>query len=349
MLRLTQKHVEFEHGFEHYANAVIYPWLNQEDVHVPDRIFYSWQSDCPSNTNRSLILTAIEKAIESLKKEESTTIDPVIDRDTLGLAGSPDISQSIFSKIDEASIFICDVSIINGGGGRTTPNPNVLIELGYAVKSLGWHRVIMVMNSHFGKPEDLPFDLRSKRVLTYSVASEAEEKAPIRNALMKTITAALKAIFENHGSLKDAIKQQPGQPARESDKYLFEEFKSIIPSKGSISFIDEQNMAGFSWPAKELHDLKKFYYEWNDAEHEFLDNELELLREKLHSLIGDYLGQIATNTFPANNPERQTVPPEWEEENPKMFFDVVNKLHETAGQIVDTHQALIRAGRKALE
>jgi hypothetical protein len=68
----------------------------------------------------------------------------------------------------------------------------------------------------------------------------------------------------------------------------------------------------------------------------------------LYKLTGDYLGQIAVNTFPANNPERQTVPSEWEEKNPKHFFDVLGKLHETAGEIVKTHQDLIRLGRQKL-
>jgi len=35
--------------------------------------------------------------------------------------------------------------------------------------------------------------------------------------------------------------------------------------------------------------------------------------------ITDYLGLIATNIFPARNPEWQTIPPKWEE-NSKEFF-----------------------------
>lgn len=316
---------------------------------MSDRIFYSWQSDCPSNTNRNFISTALEKAIETINKDESTAVEPVIDRDTLGLAGSPDISQSIFSKIDAASVFVCDVSIIDSKSTRPTPNPNVLIELGYAVKSLGWNRVVMVMNTEFGKPEELPFDLRSKRVLTYGIASDEVEKAPVRNALSKTFVAALSAIFDNHGSLskpESSVAIVNVNNGRETDSKLFERLKEVLPSKGSISFIDEQNMAGFSWPRSKLDQLKSFYHDWSDAEHEFLDQDLEALRAKLYKLTGDYLGQIAVNTFPTANHEYQTVPADWEESNPKHFFEVVNKLHETAGEIVKTHQELIRLGRR---
>jgi len=314
---------------------------------VTDKVFYSWQSDSPGNTNRNLISTALEKAIEEIKNDDTIEVEPVIDRDTLGIAGSPDISHSIFSKIDSTSAFVCDVSIIDSEAKKPSPNPNVLIELGYAIKVLGWNRIVMVMNTEYGRPETLPFDLRSKRILTYCMATDAQEKSPVRNSLKKTLNAALKLILENH-AIDKGNKQAEMTQVKPIDVELFKEFKRVIPSKGSISFIDEQNMAGFSWPRDQLRELEQFYYEWNDAEHEFLDNELEELRVKLHNLIGDYLGQIATNTFPANDTKRQTVPPEWELENPKRFFEVVNKLHETAGSIVETHQDLIRKGREKL-
>lgn len=313
---------------------------------MTDRVFYSWQSDSPGNTNRNFITTALERAIQEVRDDNSISFEPVIDRDTLGVAGSPDISESIFSKIEESSIFVCDVTIIEPNATKKTPNPNVLVELGYAIKVLGWNRIIMIMNVEYGNPATLPFDLRSKRVLTYSIASNESEKAPVRNALKKTLVAALKLIFENEGEREViTIENEPPSNHKEIDIELFNQFKVVLPSNGSIRFIDEQNMAGFSWPRNNLDDLDNFYYQWNDAEHEFLDNELETLRAHLHDLIGEYLGLIATNTFPANDPNRQTVPPEWEEKNPKLFFEVVGKLHDTAGNIVKAHQELIRKAR----
>lgn len=312
---------------------------------MTDHVFYSWQSDSPSNTNRNFISEALEKGIKEVRDDDSISVEPVIDRDTLGVAGSPDISESIFSKIDRASVFVCDVSIINKEASRKSPNPNVLIELGYAIKVLGWNRIIMIMNTEYGDPTNLPFDLRSKRVLTYSIDSSAAEKAPIRNALKKTLIAALKLVFENERKIVIARSSPLPENFKEIDGKLYHKLKEVLPSKGSIHFIDEQNMAGFSWPRKKLDDLDRFYYEWNDVEHEFLDNELEKMRADLHDMIGDYLGLIATNTFSANNPEWQTVPPEWEDTNPKHFFEVVGKLHDTAGNIVKLHQELFRKAR----
>lgn len=103
-------------------------------------IFYSWQSDVKVSRN------FISDCLDKLRKKISGIMFCDIDRDTQGLAGATDIGDSIYEKIDSADIFIADVTIINGNYvGRKTPNPNVMIELGYAIKSLGWDRIIYYM------------------------------------------------------------------------------------------------------------------------------------------------------------------------------------------------------------
>jgi hypothetical protein len=107
-------------------------------------VFYSWQSDLPGATNRNFILQALENAAKALRNDDTLQVEPVIDRDTLGVPGSPNISETIFEKINQAKIFVCDISIINqdlikqNPNIRFTPNPNVLLELGYALKAL-WY------------------------------------------------------------------------------------------------------------------------------------------------------------------------------------------------------------------
>src|SRR5262249_19893931 len=122
-------------------------------------VFYSWQSDLPNACNRSFIQRALEDAAATIKADDTVEIEPVVDRDTLGVPGAPDIASTIFAKITAADVFVADVSIVNRGDRRATPNPNVLIELGYALRTLGHQRIIPVFNSAFGKIEELPFDL----------------------------------------------------------------------------------------------------------------------------------------------------------------------------------------------
>ncbi|WGV26254.1 hypothetical protein [Halotia branconii] len=161
------------------------------------KIFYSWQSDLPNATNRGFIEKALEDAAKSIRNDDSIEVEPVIDRDTINVPGSPDIAYTIFGKIEQAQVFVCDISIINQNtSSRPTPNPNVLIELGYAIKTLGWDNIVMVMNSAFGKPEELPFDLRMRRVITYHMLQESEDRATERKKLERTLTAALRSILE---------------------------------------------------------------------------------------------------------------------------------------------------------
>ena len=107
-------------------------------------------SDLPNATNRGFIEKALTDAAKAIRSDDSIAVEPVIDRDTEGIPGAPDIASTIFEKIDAAKVFVCDVSIIGLSGDRTTPNPNVLLELGYAVRALGWRSIIMVLNAAYG-------------------------------------------------------------------------------------------------------------------------------------------------------------------------------------------------------
>jgi hypothetical protein len=163
---------------------------------MADRIFYSWQSALPNSTNRGFIEQALEAVVEKIRADETLTLEPVIDRDTDGVAGCPDIAATIFEKIAAAAVFVADVSIINAGSEhqRPTPNPNVLIELGYAVGKLGWSRIVLVANTAFGRLEDLPFDLRQRRVIRYD-CTEKTPKADARKMLSRSLERVLREIL----------------------------------------------------------------------------------------------------------------------------------------------------------
>jgi len=75
-------------------------------------VFYSWQTDLINGTNRTFIEEALKKAAKNIREDETIEFEPVIERDTEGVAGSPDISRTIFQKIAQADVFVCDVSIM---------------------------------------------------------------------------------------------------------------------------------------------------------------------------------------------------------------------------------------------
>jgi hypothetical protein len=180
-------------------------------------VFYSWQSDLPNACNRGFIQEALEGAAAAIKADDTIAIEPVVDRDTQGVPGAPDIASTIFSKITAADVFVADVSIVGRGEKRATPNPNVLIELGYAFKALGHERVILVFNRAFGKIEELPFDLRMRRVLSYEMPNEGKQRGPERKNLEKQLDVAIRTALM-HGSNGEQPPSIPAIPAIEEQR-----------------------------------------------------------------------------------------------------------------------------------
>lgn len=95
-------------------------------------IFYSWQSDIKAVKNY------IQGSLKTVKGDKYG-LEIKIDHDTSGLPGSPKIEDAIIEKIKRSDIFVADVTIINQDyNGRKVCNPNVLLEPGVAISSLGW-------------------------------------------------------------------------------------------------------------------------------------------------------------------------------------------------------------------
>jgi hypothetical protein len=170
-------------------------------------IFYSWQSDLPNKLNRGFIEDALKKAIEyvgqNIEVQEALRDEKLkMDKDTIGIPGSPPIVDTILDKISCCAIFVADLTFVGKTeGGRLIPNPNVLIEYGWALKELGHNRIIRIMNAAFGEPtwDSLPFDMRHLRFpISYSLTEETTpaEKAEIKDRLIKQLSEAIQLIIE---------------------------------------------------------------------------------------------------------------------------------------------------------
>lgn len=164
-------------------------------------IFYSWQSDTPSERGKDFVAVALAEATRRIAEDVTVDLRPEVDQDTTGVPGSPNMSVEIFGKIDHCAVFIADVSLTyrrEVGLPKPSPNPNVLIELGYAVKSRGWPRILQVMNTAYGAPDKLPFDLRGHRAITFSLGDD-DDPAEIAAYLTDRLEEQLGLIFESAG------------------------------------------------------------------------------------------------------------------------------------------------------
>lgn len=164
-------------------------------------LFLSWQSD--RKDCRNFVTSIVDKLPDKVSSFATVTID----RDTVNVPGSPDIGDTIFEKIDRCDLFIADITLINDSDSkyRRTPNPNVMIELGYAIKTLGWDRIILLQCIDYGDIEELPFDINHRRIANFSLGLDidkeegrAKRKSDSKKQVLDNIAESIKLLLEQN-------------------------------------------------------------------------------------------------------------------------------------------------------
>lgn len=262
-------------------------------------IFWSWQSDSDSAANRNFIQDCLEKAGKRVGKASSTIIE--VDRDTKGVGGTPNISETILQKIAAADVFVWDASL-STKSPRPAPNPNVLFELGFAVALLGWQRVIGVFNEVEGAPTSLPFDLLHRRwPITYSLRSPPSWPWPI--SLLVPKDRWLEARKGERDRLVDSLTSAIDQAIKE-------------PKAGFWRSDPDREAARRLWGTlnsawlRDWHEARTNYVQYEEdkwidpfnryirlpeqPEMQFADPELSRLHAALVDRIERYLGTTAT-------------------------------------------------------
>jgi hypothetical protein len=181
-------------------------------------IFFSWQSDLPET--RSVISWALERAAKNLRREGSVEVAIRVDQDTAGVAGWPEIASTILNKIERCGVFVADITPINeqGSNSRVTPNPNVMLELGYALATgMRRLRIICVLNAAYLPNKDLkelPFDVRGSRPLVFELQDPADrdvtkgEEDAVRTAVRTDLALRIER------AVQDAFAAVAGERAK---------------------------------------------------------------------------------------------------------------------------------------
>src|SRR5579884_1141587 len=180
------------------------------------KIFWSWQSDTPGKIGRFLVRDALNDAIERLRAEnnvEDAPRDLYLDHDVKDVPGSPDLVRTILTKIEKCEVVIADVTIVGKTAeGKSLINSNVAIELGYAFHARTDERTVLVFNKHYGKHEELPFDLRHKGggvdfdLKPNASKGEIDEQ---RRLLNDAFVRKLKPFVEGRARIKEVLSLRP--------------------------------------------------------------------------------------------------------------------------------------------
>lgn len=217
-------------------------------------VFWSWQSDLDGRVTRDLVRSALDQAIGMISADLDEADRPSLTSDTQGVAGSPDIVATILRKIDEAAVFVGDVTpIAVSADGKACANPNVLIELGYAHRALGENRVLQVWNTAFDGAtlDKLPFDMRGRRgpiAFHLPVGADREELRRVRADLAKRLAEYLGlALDQLPAPLPEAVHWQP-HFAGDPDLWFDRAEPQLVtnPAHGTSKFVWRDKYPGYA-------------------------------------------------------------------------------------------------------
>jgi len=176
------------------------------------KIFYSWQTTTNSKYNRNFILTCIEKAVKKVKqKPELKNVEFIILEGVTGEPGSPQVASKIVDeRIPTSDIFISDLSVVNhiskfqkvvqkivGVKFKPFQNNNVIYEHGVAYNAIGLEKIIGILNSEYGSPnenpDNIPFDLKHIRFpIEYKYSKKTKNKEDVQKNLIDGLSSAIK-------------------------------------------------------------------------------------------------------------------------------------------------------------
>ena len=142
---------------------------------------------------------------------------------------------------------------------------------------------------------------------------------------------------------KDPPALQPGLGA---DRQTLEGLLSLMAATGTIDFLRDNNFAGYSFDTNRLNGIGT-YITQRGPERQFIDAELEALREAFHGAATKFLSVVGTGTWPMGE-GHNSVPQEWELEEPERFQRVVTELHDGAALVCKSYDALVVAARRKL-
>ena len=167
-----------------------------------------------------------------------------------------------------------------------------MIELGYATKTLGWSNIICIYNTEYGKIEELPFDIRQRKPISYNTL---KYKANEKKNLTKFISESIIDIIKNRIIDKKEFVQTKRQIDLGLQAILIDICSLLYKNKNDafkydyarlLNLISDGNFIGFEFYKNILLNINEFIGFFNDElETYFLsDKEKKLLAKIIYSL-----------------------------------------------------------------
>ncbi|MDC7997027.1 hypothetical protein [Gilvibacter sediminis] len=184
------------------------------------RVFYSYQSDIDAKLNHKFIRDAIVDAISRVTEYKIDLVEGFYE-----IGGNPPLAETMLKQSRSSDIFIGDITYTSSKiwqskginffqdskvylieinkpvNLKPAPNPNVLLETGYSWALKDFDRTVLVMNTAFGDPSELPVDMSGLRwPITYNLSNERALKSAKFKKEFNSLSKALE------GAIRFAIK-----------------------------------------------------------------------------------------------------------------------------------------------
>ncbi|NOR46408.1 MAG: hypothetical protein GQ534_12555 [Candidatus Delongbacteria bacterium] len=138
-------------------------------------------------------------------------------------------------------------------------------------------------------------------------------------------------------------KQVPSQ----NDIKLFESLIKLIPSDSIIQFLKDHDFKS-SFRFDYVKPIYEFLALWNNVEHEFLDKEIDNLRQELHKSAQHLMNEIGVKTFHNKADLHSVKPEEMHGPMPEKIIQNGVDINEAADVFVEAHEKFVRLAKKKL-
>jgi hypothetical protein len=131
------------------------------------------------------------------------------------------------------------------------------------------------------------------------------------------------------------------QGRRNWNASLSQKFFEEFPSSGfSVPFLKNHNM-GDPFHENSLKEIERFLDDWDDAEHEFLDNKAENIKKEFYSRLATFYENLSLNIYPQYQEGMFSMEIKDFESNQNKL-EKMKELNKMAHELYDKHQNLTR-------
>ena len=136
---------------------------------------------------------------------------------------------------------------------------------------------------------------------------------------------------------------------RETDRKALTDLMQAMSDTCTIDFLRDVDFGGWSFHWRELNALAEYVQFPRGAEREFIDRDLETLRQQFIAEYAAFRPLLSRYTAPTPwTPTYRTVPVEWRDTQPKRYARTVKRLRTAADKVCAAYDDLVRTAREKL-